>query len=121
MNSRIVNRFTPILAFLIIILFNGCGMQEMMNKTNKIHDVALSNCSCDDVRLMNYTEQNFRTYAYIEVVGMNGFSKKEIANKINEALKREVTDYCKIDEFTMDFINKGNHETVIVRYCKIEE
>lgn len=110
-----------ILFLFLTFLFTGCEMQEMMNKTELIRDIAFLNCDCDDVRLLGYSEENFRTYAQIEIVGSNKNSKKETAKKINDALKIGVEDYCKIDEFKLDFLNKGKHEIITIRYCKINE
>jgi hypothetical protein len=109
--------------FLLCLSFSffGCNIQDFRNKTEKIERITMAQCKCDDVRLINYTEENFRTYVELEVVGSGNFSKREIATKINEALKDSVTDYCKIDEFMLDFIDNGNHELLTIRYCKIDE
>jgi hypothetical protein len=103
------------------IILDGCNFEKMRNKKEKIHEVALGQCECDDVRLINYTEENFRTYVELEIVGSDESSKRGIANKINEALKDSIPEYCKIDEFILDFLNKGNHELITIRYCKIDE
>jgi hypothetical protein len=109
-----------ILFIVLTILIGGCEMQDMINKTEMIRDIAFSNCGCDDVRLINYSEENFRTYAHIEIIGSDENSKKETARKINNALKIGVADYCKIDQFTLDFLNKGEHEIITIRYCEIK-
>jgi hypothetical protein len=116
-----LTKYKLITFFLFTGILSSCGMKEMINKTEKIRDIAFLHCECDDVRLINYSEQNFRTYAHLEIVGANGKSKKETAIQINEALKICISDYCKIDEFKLDFLNKGEHEIITIRYCKINE
>jgi hypothetical protein len=105
----------------LVTSIDGCGFEEMRKRTEELHDITLSKCKCDDVRLINYSEENFRTYAHLEIIGSNEVLRKEIANKINEALKDSVSDYCKIDELKLDFLNKGTHDIITIRYCKINE
>ena len=86
-----------------------------------MQSIAFSVCDCDEVRLVGYSEENFRTYAYIEIIGAEEKSKRQLALKINEVLKKGIDKYCSIDRLTLDFVNKGEHEVIVIRYCKLDE
>lgn len=107
---------------LLAITINSCGLDEMMDKTNKMTTIIKSNCDCDDVRLLNYEDiKGGNTTAYFEIVGADIELHKKLASEINDSLKANFPDYCKIDDLTLDFINKGNHNKISIQHCAVIE
>lgn len=66
------------------MLFTGCGLNELMEKTNKMTETIQANCDCDDVRLLSYEENGMGTVTvYFEVVGTDTEKHIETAEIIN--------------------------------------
>lgn len=115
-----------ILVTILVICLWGCGalmekVGEMQKKMEKMQETAFSVCDCDVVKLISYEQKNLTTTAYMEVIGTEAKSNKEVAIKINEALKKEVEGYCDIDIFEINFINKGKQESFVIKQCEIAE
>lgn len=112
-----------ILVLVSIVAFMGsCGMKEMMEKTNLMTEIILSNCDCDDVRLLSYEEATKGAItAYFEVVGTDIEKQDSVAVEINTALKKMISDYCDIDNLTLDFINKGQHNIIEIESCEVKK
>jgi hypothetical protein len=111
-----------LLMSLVAIFLSSCGFTEMMEKTNKMTKIIQSNCDCDDVRLLSYEDNTIGTItAYFEIVGTDIEKHSEIASKINNSLKKNISDFCNIDGLTLDFINKGEHNKITIENCEIKE
>lgn len=102
-------------------LLTGCGLGEMMEKTTKMTEIIQVNCDCDDVRLLNYNDNMTGTVtAYFEIVGADVEKHEDIARTINSHLKQGIPDYCGVDELTLDFINKGEHNQLVIENCELQ-
>jgi hypothetical protein len=110
------------LMLFILLSISGCGqMEEVMKKSEDIQKSLTTHCDCEEVRMINYSINNFTTTANYELVGCKFRSPKEEALRILTFLKKDVQGFCDIDEFTLDFINKGNHRPVLIEKCKLSE
>jgi hypothetical protein len=98
-------------------------IKRLQNRTKQLEEIATSVCNCDKVVITGYSEQDFRSYASLEVIGadLSKHTPKETASLINEALKSRMKDFCEIDKIQLVFTNKNKQESFIIRYCKIDE
>ena len=104
------------------LILSSCGMTEMIGKINEMTNIIKSNCDCDDVKLLSYEDNMMGTITgYFEIIGSDIEKHNDIANNINNSLKKNITDFCNIDELTLDFINKGNHHKINIQNCEIKK
>ncbi|MBO9702747.1 MAG: hypothetical protein J7604_21220 [Sporocytophaga sp.] len=99
------------------------AIERLQNKTKQLEEITTSACNCDKVMLTGYSEDAFRSYASLEIIGAD-FSKhtpKEIASQINDSLKSKMKDFCDIDRVQLIFTNKNKQKSFIIRYCKIDD
>jgi hypothetical protein len=108
-----------ILLPMLFFIVEGCGqLQEMMQKSQDIQRILASECDCEEVRMVNYSIENFTNSAHCEMVGCKFESLDKESERISALLKKEIKGFCEIDDFTIDFINKGKHQLVQLQKCK---
>jgi len=119
--------FRFFLPIIFCVITSSCWfndtIERMQRRIKQLEEITTSVCNCDKVILTGYSEENFRSYASLEVIGAD-FSKhtpKEFAAQINESLKSKMEDFCEIDRVQLTFTNKNKQESFIIRYCKIDE
>jgi hypothetical protein len=98
-------------------------IKRLQDRTKQLEEITTSVCNCDKVVVTGYSEQDFRSYASLEVIGadLSNHTHKEIASLINESLKSKMEDFCEIDKVQLIFTNKNKQESFIIRYCQIDE
>jgi hypothetical protein len=107
--------------FALSLIAIGCGqMQEVMQKSQDIQRSLASQCDCEDVRMINYSIENFTASAHYELVGCQFESLEKESKRITDFLKKDIPGFCEIDDFTVDFINKGEHQVVRLKDCKTQ-
>jgi hypothetical protein len=102
--------------FLILLLFvmTSCNVLE---KSQEIVTVLKDNCDCDDIRLVEYNWEDYKTTAHYEVVGCKFDSLETEQERVIQILKEQIDGFCDINSFTLDFINEMEHHAVTLRKC----
>ena len=97
----------------------GCNMDDIVKKADLIEDILKAHCNCEEVRISNYSVSDItHTTVDCEMIGCPYTSKEAALKDIDSLLRSKIPDYCGIDEFTIDFINKGKHQVVSLDVCK---
>lgn len=104
-------------------LLSACGLQEkvvnFLEIGNQINKAIMENCRCDMTANINYEISASGRHGSVQIVGSEIASKASAAKSIALALEKNVPDFCKFDEFGLEFINKGHSEVFSVRHCKV--
>ncbi len=107
---------------LITSIASGCGfaeLDEIMKKSHLIEKTLQESCNCDEAEVLNYSVSNGNhTTISCKMVGCPYPDKEQALKEINTLLRKKIPGFCDIDEFTIDFVNKGKHETGQLALCK---
>lgn len=74
------------------------------------------NCDCDDIRMIEFHWEDYKTTAHFELIGCEFDSLESEQNRVIEILK-QVDGFCDINRITLDFINKMEHHPLVLRKC----